>query len=78
MKKTEKTLHEKAIRLIEGGVVEISGMSVRMRHEPYIWDPCRLCDMDCLCIMGNDICNLCVECDTILGEDCILIPTTKS
>ena len=78
MSESAKTIHEKAIRLIEGGVVEISGMSVIMRHEPYIFDPCYGCDMDCLCHKGNDICNLCEECDTILGEDCYLIPYTAS
>ena len=78
MSESAKTIHEKAIRLIEGGVVEISGMSVIMRHEPYIFDPCYVCDMDCLCHKGNDICNLCEECDLITGEDCFLIPFTAS
>ena len=74
MSENAKTIHEKAIRLIEGGVVEISGMSVIMRHEPNLEDPCMLCDMDCLCYMGNDICDLCMECDVITRVDCPLIP----
>lgn len=78
MSENAKTIHEKAIRLIEGGVVEISGLSVIMRHEPYIFDPCFVCDMDCLCHAGNDICNLCEECDAITGEDCFLIPLSAN
>lgn len=74
MSKNAKTIHEKAIRLIEGGVVEISGLSVIMRHGSHIFDPCAVCDMDCLCHKGNDICTLCEECDAITGEDCLLIP----
>lgn len=70
---TEKELHEKAIRLVEGGIVEVSGLSVAMGHERYIFDPCLCCDMDCLCHHGNDLCRLCEECDAISHEDCFLI-----
>lgn len=71
------TVHDKAIRLIEGGIVEVSGMNVTLGHEPYIFDPCFVCDMDCLCHKGNDICELCEECDSITREDCFLIPVVK-
>lgn len=73
MKKKNSTLHEKAIRLVEGGIVEVSGISVIMRHEPDIFNPCFVCDMDSLCHSGNEICKLCQECDLITGEDCCLI-----
>lgn len=70
MKQTE--LHEKAVRLVEGSVVEIKGLFVRMYSEKYIFDPCLCCEMDCLCHHGNDICNLCEECDAVSGRDCFL------
>lgn len=70
----KKTVHDKAIRLLEGGIVEVSGINVIVAHEPYIFDPCFVCDMDCLCHKGNDICELCEECDSISREDCFLIP----
>ena len=66
-------IHNKAIRLVEGGIVDINGLCVSMRHEPYIFDPCFVCELDCLCHRGNDICNVCDECDSITGEDCFLV-----
>lgn len=74
MREKLSTLHEKAKILANGGIVEISGMRVILGHEPYIFDPCFCCDMDHLCRKGNDICNLCEECDSITGENCFLIP----
>ena len=73
MKDKHESVHEKAIRLIEGGIVEVSGLCVSMCHSPYIFDPCFSCDMDCLCHKGNPICELCEECDSITNEDCFLI-----
>lgn len=73
MNHNHESIHEKAIRLIEGGIVEISCLCVRMGHSPYIFDPCFGCDMDCLCHKGNPICDLCEECDSITNEDCFLI-----
>lgn len=70
---TEKELHQKAIRLIEGGIVEVCGHSVALGREPYIFDPCFGCEMDCLCHKDGDICELCMECDDITRDDCFLI-----
>ena len=66
-------IHNKAIRLVEGGIVDINGLSVALRHAPVIFDPCFECEMDCLCHQGNDICNVCEECDSITREDCFLV-----
>lgn len=74
--KTKGNIHEKAIRLIEGGIVEVDGLSVIMHSEPYIFDPCLVCDMDCLCHKGSEMCAVCEECDSITKMDCILIPYT--
>lgn len=72
MEKKKQSLHDKAIRLVEGGVVEVDGHSVKMGHQSFIFDPCFVCEMDSLCHKGNEFCNLCEECDYITGEDCFL------
>lgn len=72
-----KEIHNKAIRLVEGGIVDINGLSVSMRHEPYIFDPCFVCELDSICHKGNDVCNVCEECDSITKEDCFLVLMDK-
>ena len=69
----EKEIHNKAIRLVEGGIVDIDGLCVAMRHERYIFDPCFVCELDCICHKGNNFCNVCEECDAITREDCFLV-----
>lgn len=71
--KKVNSLHEKAVRLCEGGIVEVDGLSVKLRLDKYIFDPCIVCEMDSLCHKGNDICDLCEECDSLIKEDCYLI-----
>lgn len=68
----EKEIHDKAIRLIEGGIVELDGLCFGMRHEAGLSDPCYVCELDCICHHGNAICDLCEECDSITGEGCFL------
>ena len=68
-----ETIHDKAIRLVEGGIVEIDGLCVAMRHEPDLFTPCSLCEMDSICHKGSGICDLCEECDAITREDCYLV-----
>lgn len=72
------SVHEKAIRLIEGDIVEVGGISVLLHREPYIFDPCLCCDMDYLCHKGNEMCSVCEECDRITKNDCFLIPYEQS
>ena len=60
-----KTLHEKAIRLIEGGFVEAEGLFVRAVIFNGSDHPCFECEMDSLCHAFNDIWKLCLECDSI-------------
>lgn len=69
----EEELRQKATRLIKGEVVEVCGHSVAMGRERYIFDPCFCCSMDSLCHQGNDICELCGECDVLTHDDCFLI-----
>lgn len=77
MRKTKKTktptLHDLAVRLCEGGIVEVGGVSVGLGLDSYIFDPCFVCEMDSLCHKGNDVCNLCEECDQLTKKDCFLI-----
>ena len=67
------TIHDKAIRLVEGGIVEVDGLCVALRHEPYIFDPCFVCELDSICHKGNNICSVCEECDAITKKDCFLV-----
>lgn len=71
MKKKE-SVHEKAIRLIEGGIVNVNGHSVKLVKNPYLFDPCFCCEMDCLCHFGTDMHLVCRECDDITKMDCFL------
>lgn len=66
------SIHDKAIRLIEGGIVDVDGFSVKLDEGPYNFDPCFCCEMDSLCHTGTEMCSVCVECDHIIGHNCIL------
>ena len=55
------TLHEKAVRLAEGGIVEIDGHFVRAIDVQAGVNPCELCDMDSACNMN--MVDLCAEVD---------------
>lgn len=70
--KKKDSIHEKAIRLVEGGVVDVDGHSVKLVKLPYLCDPCFCCEMDCLCHIGTEICSVCEECDAITRLDCFL------
>lgn len=61
-KNKDLSIHEKAIRLIEGGVVEISGHFVVAVEEKELV-PCVVCKMDSACDM--DMKDLCCECEEI-------------
>lgn len=65
-------LHEKAIRLVEGGHVQAEGLWVRLIKLPHELNSCGECNMDSLCHKGNEICDLCIECEGIIGYACYL------
>ena len=69
------TLHEKAVRLCEGGVVEINGHFVRALDVARWEDPCYLCDMDSVC--DDTIGDLCAEVDKYTCSPHILIFANK-
>lgn len=66
------SVHDKAVRLVEGGIVEVDGHCVRLNRRKNLFDPCRVCEMDCLCHTGTEMCDVCVECDQISRYDCFL------
>ena len=66
------TVHDKAIRLLEGGVVEIKSNWFSLRRLPegeFIY-PCLECNLDSIC--HGEHADVCEECDTISGGKCCL------
>lgn len=60
---TEKEIHEKAVRLVEGGHVWFEGHVIGARICNEDDNPCMVCAMDSICSM--QMTDLCDECDTI-------------
>lgn len=54
-------IHSKAIRLMEGGLVEIDGHVVKAVWINDCDCECYICEMDCLCHVGSPIHELCAE-----------------
>lgn len=69
----EKEIHDKAIRLIEGGIVEVDNLCVKMKYGSDDKLVCLNCEMDCICREGTGMNDLCVECDLITGKYCFLV-----
>lgn len=68
----KQSIHEKAIRLLEGGIVDVDGHSVVVVKIPDSFDTCNQCEMDCLCHLGSEMCSVCMECVEISKRDCLL------
>lgn len=60
---TEKEIHEKAVRLVEGGHVWFQGHVIGARMVYEDTDPCFVCAMDSICRM--QMTELCGECEAI-------------
>lgn len=62
-----KSIHDRAICLLDGGVVWVDGNSVRAVKAPTGEPPCDVCEMDCLCHKNDysDMPYLCTEVDEI-------------
>ena len=73
----KQTIHEKAVRLIEGGQVNVDGHRVKMKEVLAGWNICMLCEMDSICREGSEMCNVCRECDDITQHSCYLELVTK-
>lgn len=65
MKRLKKTLsdHDKAIRLLEGGLVEIDGLVFSIDEAGPEDDPCYSCQLDSIC--SPNIQSICMEADMI-------------
>lgn len=66
------TEHDKAIRLLEGGIVEIDANWFRVKRLPdYSGDnPCMECELDSICRMEHT--DICGECEAISKQRCML------
>lgn len=71
MKKKELTLHQKAIRLLEGGFVEMDGHVVTAKVAPDDVFSCNICEMDSICNVGMS--ELCEEVSYIKQKDYYLV-----
>lgn len=69
-RKNELTLHDKAVRLCEGGVVECESHFVRAVKLPNYAEACENCEMDSACRYYMS--RLCFECDVYEGKTHIL------
>ena len=67
--KEKMSIHDKAIRLLEGGIVEVDSHSVKLGRNDRLFNPCCECEMDSLCHRNNEICAVCEECDIITGKN---------
>lgn len=70
-KKKELTLHQKAIRLIEGGFVEFDGHVVAAKVAPDDVFSCDICEMDSICHV--EMGQLCGEVSFIKQQDYYLV-----
>ena len=69
------SIHDKAIRLLEGGIVDIEGNwfgLIRLSDDldNYYDSPCVECTLDSICKEEHK--EVCSECDTISGGNCCL------
>lgn len=76
--KDKQSIHEKAIRLIEGGIVDVDGHSVRLVNVPDMPYTCNSCEMDCICHNETEMCDVCIKCVEISKKNCILELVTSS
>lgn len=70
-------IHDKAIELVNGGVVEVDSHRVIMSQGFNVIGVCFDCDLDSICHQGTTIYDLCSECDMITGVDCFLVLVDK-
>lgn len=68
----EKEIHNKAIRLLEGGIENVDGHNVTLRKCTNDEDACMICEMDSICRIGTEMYLVCIECDNISQDECYL------
>lgn len=72
MMEKRMSVHDKATRLVEGGIVDVDGHCVKLSYALDEYDPCLECEMDCLCFKGVEMEAVCSECDSITRRGCYL------
>lgn len=72
----ESDLHKKAVRLAEGGFVEIDNLVIRAIRISDYFTPCDACEMDCLC--KGDIADVCDELEALTGRKFYLDLASKN
>lgn len=72
VKRMIMTVHDKVIRLLEGGIVEIESDSFRLLRlsDDLDVDDCCECELDSICREEHR--NICAECSAISGGKCCL------
>lgn len=65
-------VHNKAIRLLEGGAININGNWFKLKQYPRIdgFCPCNECNLDSIC--REEHLAVCQECNYISGKKCCL------
>lgn len=66
------TVHDKAIRLLEGGIVQIEGKRFRVKRFPDYYDGITCFDCSLQSICRQEHLNICAECEAISNRDCCL------
>ena len=69
--KTKQSAHDKAIRLLEGGVVEIDNLYFSMTEVDGDDIACNDCQLDSIC--SQNIIDVCLEADMITKKRHIMI-----
>ena len=66
------TEHDKAIRLLEGDIVEIDANWFRLKRFPdgYYGNSCEECELDSICRQEHT--DICGECEAISNQRCML------
>lgn len=70
-KRKEMTIHDKAVRLCEGGAVWCMGHYVKAQVFQMDYLPCIDCNMMSIC--QDELWDLCVECDNLTNENHMLV-----
>lgn len=68
----EKEIHNKAIRLLEGGIVNADGFNVTLRKYTIYEDACMICEMYSICRIGTEMYSVCMECEKMSQDECYL------
>lgn len=69
----QEEIYAKAMRLLEGGVVTLDGLQVRMVQLMGFGYACDECQMDSLCRYGEtEICNMCMYLELFTYKNYIL------